>query len=167
MASPLTYGKSAERQINKEIRSGAISDDVFGLHYRDFVRPTGTFIHGVVDKLRYIFLIPNDSTLNALDLVAISWEYLFRRPPGMCAPCWVPIYDCIKKSSVGRPRIVDCMLQQAGRRENTTVYQGTLMARVSPFFLIGLALLDGATLQVSETHQKNVVLQLTGVRTGK
>lgn len=158
----IVLGKPAERIMDKQLRTTSHLHEVFGPQYRDFVSPLDTFLKGTRNHLKNVFLIPKEDTSKALKAVCDSWEQFFITSVGLGAPCWVPIYQCLHANVVR----VGSLLQPSGRKESTAVYQETLMARVSPLFLVGLALLDGAILQLSHTHQKDVVLRLSGIRTG-
>ncbi|PWN86775.1 hypothetical protein FA10DRAFT_282026 [Acaromyces ingoldii] len=159
------YGDEALQVINRELRSSLKARQLLGPFKEHFTEQAETFLHGGQIRLARVFVVPHQDTIAVIDAVSRYWERFFSASIHTGLPSWMPIIECVLAQGPSRP-LVAKVLQASGPSHVTAFYRGQLMARVTPLLLVSLALLDGATMHMSQTHQKDVVLRLVGFRSG-
>lgn len=166
MGDHIVYGKEALRLINRQLGSSSRYTHAFGPFTTDFVSAFETIWSGKRLRLDRTLFITHEQTLAVLEAIRQRWEKLFTTSLHLGLPCWLALYGTIKSHGGLAAILSSQLLVPAGQSHTTALFRNHIMARTTPLLLIGIALLDGATMHLSHTHQKDIVLRLIGFRLG-
>lgn len=114
-------------------------------------------------KLERTIVLERCQVLEALEHIKLHWETIFDRTKHHLLS-WVILCRPIYASKAGKAFLKTNMLQKAGLELTTACREGVLLAKFSSMFLVALALMDGAVVQLSHTHQKDIIVRFTGIR---
>lgn len=114
-------------------------------------------------KLQHTVALERCQITEALHYTKLHWEKIFDRTKHHLLS-WVIICQAICSSKTGKAFFKNNMLQKAGLELTTACKQGILLAKFSSMFLVAIALMDGAVVQLSHTHQKDIIVRFTGIR---
>lgn len=114
-------------------------------------------------RLQRTIVLERCQILEALKYIKLCWETIFDRTKHHLLS-WVILCRAIYASNAGKTFLQTNMLQKAGSELTTACRQGVLLAKFSSMFLVAIALMDGAVVQLSHTHQKDIIVRFTGIR---
>ena len=120
-------------------------------------------------RLHKTLVICNEDVKEVLRMIKLKWEDIFRTKENGRAgmptqSSWATICSPLLQIPNGQKFVRRNLLQQAGDNDVTATLNDNLLARIAPSLLVAIAIMDGAQIFLSHTHQKDIIIRLIGVR---
>jgi hypothetical protein len=161
-------GRAAQNAFNKRLKmdqSAELELGVFSKLLLDDKIFSTTFFSSPSHQLKKTIVLQRSDVSKAIAFLKAFWEKIFDdTTKNNHWLSWVVLCRPIYSNQLGKKFIQANMLQEAGLDATTACKRGVLLAKVSCTFLVAIALMDGAAIQLSQTHQKDIVVRLTGSR---